>query len=156
SCWLAGASWTGSDRRGRRKRHGASLSRGAAVGGSISRVLFPRPSPSAGGDHSSGTRVTAGLERRNPEAWAGRPRRFPIRSCSGWGLPCDRRYRRPGELLPHPFTLTARVRRRSAAVCSLWHFPRRSEEHTSELQSRENLVCRLLLEKKKTIYIQHM
>src|SRR5690606_4442038 len=25
----------------------------------------------------------------------------------------------------------------------------RSEEHTSELQSRENLVCRLLLEKKK-------
>src|SRR5271165_7481312 len=27
----------------------------------------------------------------------------------------------------------------------------RSEEHTSELQSRENLVCRLLLEKKKKI-----
>src|SRR5436309_6094028 len=27
--------------------------------------------------------------------------------------------------------------------------PHRSEEHTSELQSRENLVCRLLLEKKK-------
>src|SRR5690606_41346655 len=27
---------------------------------------------------------------------------------------------------------------------------RRSEEHTSELQSRENLVCRLLLEKKKS------
>src|SRR5207302_4329664 len=27
--------------------------------------------------------------------------------------------------------------------------PERSEEHTSELQSRENLVCRLLLEKKK-------
>src|SRR5690606_41267985 len=26
----------------------------------------------------------------------------------------------------------------------------RSEEHTSELQSRENIVCRLLLEKKKT------
>src|SRR5690606_41317412 len=28
-------------------------------------------------------------------------------------------------------------------------FSTRSEEHTSELQSRENLVCRLLLEKKK-------
>src|SRR5690606_41800465 len=28
-------------------------------------------------------------------------------------------------------------------------YSRRSEEHTSELQSRENLVCRLLLEKKK-------
>src|SRR5690606_39669719 len=32
-------------------------------------------------------------------------------------------------------------------------FWRRSEEHTSELQSRENLVCRLLLEKKKNIYM---
>src|SRR3712207_7419496 len=29
--------------------------------------------------------------------------------------------------------------------------PARSEEHTSELQSRQYLVCRLLLEKKKTI-----
>src|SRR5690625_5918712 len=29
------------------------------------------------------------------------------------------------------------------------HFLRRSEEHTSELQSRGHLVCRLLLEKKK-------
>src|SRR5690606_42008273 len=29
------------------------------------------------------------------------------------------------------------------------HEGARSEEHTSELQSRENLVCRLLLEKKK-------
>src|SRR3712207_6859621 len=31
----------------------------------------------------------------------------------------------------------------------------RSEEHTSELQSRQYLVCRLLLEKKKTNKIQH-
>src|SRR2546430_7606295 len=31
--------------------------------------------------------------------------------------------------------------------------PRRSEEHTSELQSQSNLVCRLLLEKKKTNYM---
>src|SRR6266513_875826 len=30
--------------------------------------------------------------------------------------------------------------------------PRRSEEHTSELQSRFDLVCRLLLEKKKYLY----
>src|SRR5688572_32362472 len=29
------------------------------------------------------------------------------------------------------------------------HLPLRSEEHTSELQSQSNLVCRLLLEKKK-------
>src|SRR2546430_10084019 len=29
----------------------------------------------------------------------------------------------------------------------------RSEEHTSELQSQSNLVCRLLLEKKKTVCV---
>src|SRR2546430_5507904 len=32
-----------------------------------------------------------------------------------------------------------------------WHMLMRSEEHTSELQSQSNLVCRLLLEKKNTI-----
>src|SRR3712207_7506761 len=32
------------------------------------------------------------------------------------------------------------------------HIARRSEEHTSELQSRQYLVCRLLLEKKKHIH----
>src|SRR3712207_8856449 len=32
-------------------------------------------------------------------------------------------------------------------------FLQRSEEHTSELQSRQYLVCRLLLEKKKTCHI---
>src|SRR2546430_9143308 len=37
--------------------------------------------------------------------------------------------------------------RREAYRC-----PSRSEEHTSELQSQSNLVCRLLLEKKKTTY----
>src|SRR2546427_8373651 len=35
--------------------------------------------------------------------------------------------------------------------------PARSEEHTSELQSQSNLVCRLLLEKKKhTEYDKHL
>src|SRR6266498_701939 len=33
--------------------------------------------------------------------------------------------------------------------------PCRSEEHTSELQSRPHLVCRLLLEKKKKKKIEH-
>src|SRR2546422_7659677 len=32
----------------------------------------------------------------------------------------------------------------------------RSEEHTSELQSRLHLVCRLLLEKKKTLAADHL
>src|SRR5688572_32735621 len=48
-----------------------------------------------------------------------------------------------------PSSLRCRVRRtatNSRASSRL----RRSEEHTSELQSQSNLVCRLLLEKKKT------
>src|SRR5688572_31737938 len=43
-------------------------------------------------------------------------------------------------------------RRRSALRNVGWSYlvePNRSEEHTSELQSQSNLVCRLLLEKKK-------
>src|SRR2546430_5028633 len=32
----------------------------------------------------------------------------------------------------------------------------RSEEHTSELQSQSNLVCRLLLEKKKEQFVRHV
>src|SRR5436309_8085399 len=39
--------------------------------------------------------------------------------------------------------------RRSTLIATLRSCFLRSEEHTSELQSRENLVCRLLLEKKK-------
>src|SRR5690625_5511242 len=35
-----------------------------------------------------------------------------------------------------------------------FHNPARSEEHTSELQSRRHLVCRLLLEKKQTLQAQ--
>src|SRR3712207_7235305 len=41
-----------------------------------------------------------------------------------------------------------RTRNKSEALSA--EVNRRSEEHTSELQSRQYLVCRLLLEKKKT------
>src|SRR2546430_7595630 len=37
----------------------------------------------------------------------------------------------------------------------LTDFVQRSEEHTSELQSQSNLVCRLLLEKKKRTILLH-
>src|SRR2546421_8875669 len=37
------------------------------------------------------------------------------------------------------------------AISAMWSIGARSEEHTSELQSRSDLVCRLLLEKKKNI-----
>src|SRR5579883_3620130 len=60
--------------------------------------------------------------------------------------------RRPPRSTLFPYTTLFRSRHRTAKrphqrppCCSL----PRSEEHTSELQSRENLVCRLLLEKKK-------
>src|SRR5206468_13064133 len=45
---------------------------------------------------------------------------------------------------------SAATRSNSAMTMSApWHERARSEEHTSELQSRSDLVCRLLLEKKK-------
>src|SRR2546430_11625798 len=43
--------------------------------------------------------------------------------------------------------------RASAADFPVFRRPNRSEEHTSELQSQSNLVCRLLLEKKKQQHI---
>src|SRR5690606_39412490 len=47
---------------------------------------------------------------------------------------------------PPPWRLSSRGETSRPAHSSIRS---RSEEHTSELQSRENLVCRLLLEKKK-------
>src|SRR5258708_9546744 len=38
-------------------------------------------------------------------------------------------------------------------TCCSWVPVARSEEHTSELQSPDHLVCRLLLEKKKTAHL---
>src|SRR2546430_8723134 len=54
------------------------------------------------------------------------------------------------------------VRGREAAQVRAAHLrgrplaPARSEEHTSELQSQSNLVCRLLLEKKKKKNTRHL
>src|SRR5260370_30936998 len=70
-----------------------------------------------------------------------------FRSLSG-ALDIDRAIfrRRLPESLPPPCRLPDRRWRHSRAR-KIW--PPRSEEHTSELQSHLNLVCRLLLEKKK-------
>src|SRR2546430_13563991 len=46
-------------------------------------------------------------------------------------------------------TFSNRLRRRRSDLCLDSLCCTRSEEHTSELQSQSNLVCRLLLEKKK-------
>src|SRR3712207_7180351 len=62
--------------------------------------------------------------------------------------------RRPRQRLGGDVAVPVRQgpRRRAAAAerPRLHDHPPRSEEHTSELQSRQYLVCRLLLEKKKT------
>src|SRR5256886_8976120 len=55
------------------------------------------------------------------------------------GRAFERRAGTPGESRRSRDTLRGRTR----------HTKERSEEHTSELQSQSNLVCRLLLEKKK-------
>src|SRR2546430_8876923 len=85
-----------------------------------------------------------------------RPRRpSSARSGSGTGVGEARRSRRPPgaafrdrDHLSLP-ALEARGSRVGHGRGCLPRDGRRSEEHTSELQSQSNLVCRLLLEKKK-------
>src|SRR2546427_1447231 len=56
----------------------------------------------------------------------------------------------PGGNVPDASATSGRLVGRHAAGCvSADQSAGRSEEHTSELQSQSNLVCRLLLEKKK-------
>src|SRR2546422_7796810 len=65
-------------------------------------------------------------------------------ACSGGSRSCM-----PGAVpLPETFGAASLIARASESSLSVT----RSEEHTSELQSRLHLVCRLLLEKKKKIY----
>src|SRR5947207_9995915 len=61
----------------------------------------------------------------------------------------DRRRSRSPSPPPPESARGARPRRRSCPRRPLPHRLSRSEEHTSELQSHSDLVCRLLLEKKK-------
>src|SRR5690625_6905353 len=65
--------------------------------------------------------------------------------CKEHDLPLVRRRRRRGGAFLRR-NISGFIRGRGTP--SAWGLPRRSEEHTSELQSRGHLVCRLLLEKK--------
>src|SRR2546426_7883294 len=115
----------------------------------------PPPGPSAERESGSCLLLCAGL----PECPGDAVRRSPLRaSVPPWGerrsargrraLPLPQRSLAPTLLSPHAATapstgsLASRRTRRGL----------RSEEHTSELQSPCNLVCRLLLEKKKIKY----
>src|SRR2546430_6576885 len=78
--------------------------------------------------------------------------------------------RRPPRSTLFPYTTLFRSHRKLCSPCWAFRSSRRcsrawipcsrSEEHTSELQSQSNLVCRLLLEKKKNKYtyysLQHI
>src|SRR3712207_8103995 len=71
-----------------------------------------------------------------------RPRHYP--GTFAEGLPDHRAFHRRGQRGPARAQRRGDPRRRG-------RYLERSEEHTSELQSRQYLVCRLLLEKKNTI-----
>src|SRR6266478_3262207 len=73
---------------------------------------------------------------------AGHGLRLVERRCANFLPTADGRY-----LLTGAGRTQAEVARFSARDAA--RLPERSEEHTSELQSQSNLVCRLLLEKKK-------
>src|SRR2546429_5964069 len=68
----------------------------------------------------------------------------PARACGGSATTVPM----PGLDSSHPSWI-----RYCTTLCAVfgWIFNSRSEEHTSELQSRLHLVCRLLLEKKKNL-----
>src|SRR5256885_10672618 len=73
---------------------------------------------------------------------AQRPRYSAI-SDTAAGTACTQRILRLAVAAPYTPATSTQIRKKYLK-------PRRSEEHTSELQSPCNLVCRLLLEKKKT------
>src|SRR5690606_16007945 len=85
------------------------------------------------------------------------------RATSGRARPLDGSGRRSGLAGPRGRPPTGRCACGGAIVDEVIsdlvdgsHSEQRSEEHTSELQSRENLVCRLLLEKKKAKLATHI
>src|SRR5580704_1568804 len=86
----------------------------------VTAIPLGRPSPDASSNQPErqGQRIGPAA----PEA----PRVAPIRFCSRRGLPCRRRCRPRGALLPHPFTLAVTLKglaARDPAVCFLWRFP---------------------------------
>src|SRR5690606_41511091 len=87
-------------------------------------VICPISGPAAGGTYSP-TQPTTRMRRR---LLGGTP---PVAGCRAHTTAATH--------------ATGSPTTRADANATTWHS--RSEEHTSELQSRENLVCRLLLEK---------
>src|SRR5690606_40280886 len=106
---------------------------------------LPAPrSPGPPDAHSFPTRRSSDLTRMVPRSTP-----YPVSApCSRIGEPVVSvarlalRNPPPSTWIPAGFAITTSARSPATST-----YPLRSEEHTSELQSRENLVCRLLLEK---------
>src|SRR5256885_13012883 len=80
--------------------------------------------------------------KANPTVESAAKRRATRRSAANLGCRPTRPMANSAAYPPTPYSATGR--------------PNRSEEHTSELQSPCNLVCRLLLEKKKRVSPRHV
>src|SRR3712207_7149438 len=76
---------------------------------------------------------------------------FPYTTLFRSGFPGRRPRRAPDRGKPAPGRADTRL-----GGARIWGGRRRSEEHTSELQSRQYLVCRLLLEKKNLLPLPHL
>src|SRR5438105_11590549 len=90
------------------------------------------------------------LRARGPRA--GTRRRNKVASQSGFMMPCAKLMLRWPVAITALLALALSAASATAAdpaAAAAKPRPQRSEEHTSELQSRVDLVCRLLLEKKK-------
>src|SRR5438874_6344699 len=68
----------------------------------------------------------------------------PLSTSTSRAAPSRESWRQSSEPIDPPAPVTSTVLSIGSELCR-----QRSEEHTSELQSRRDLVCRLLLEKKK-------
>src|SRR5690606_41961725 len=101
---------------------------------SLSHPVLPSPDPAPPPIHTLSLHDALPISPASTATWAPEPASTPAASVAA---------RTPS---PHPSRTAAgcptATRSPSGSVRT------RSEEHTSELQSRENLVCRLLLEKK--------
>src|SRR5436305_12479733 len=121
----------------------ASTSRGHSHGGGVS--------PSAGNSENvalmsvaPNTMLAHGSGRRRRRRPCHMPNAEPYPQSSAW---------RSSACVA---TSTSPIPSTFATICPGTRLSSRSEEHTSELQSRPHLVCRLLLEKKNRRLLQHI
>src|SRR2546422_2674032 len=119
------------------------------------------------------SRASASASQRRPRCYHRCYRGSLLRRCLGAATPCTcirmsrgrSRRRAPRQAgyrdwsraqmrkVRHPRSLSSHTNASSSSFAFCRSAVSRSEEHTSELQSRLHLVCRLLLEKKKKRYL---